>query len=271
MEEIRKLQLEELKMLKELIKFYEKYNLKYFMLGGTLLGAIRHKGFIPWDDDIDIGMPREDYEKFIKIFSKSKIKNMKLKKFKQHYFIKIVNENILVKLKMGIQEEITGVWIDIFPLDGMPKNIFFKKIHMFKILFWRAMFQFANFDKAVNITLKNRPIHEKILIELGKKFRIESILKNLNIEYYLDKCLKKYNYKTSEYVGNFMGVYKFKEMFPKKIYDDIAEYEFEGIKLIGPKDYDFVLKQLYGDYMKLPPLNERNKHKSELITKEVNL
>lgn len=113
-----------------------------------------------------------------------------------------------------------------------------------------------------------RPFYEKLLIKIGKIFEFESILKNFNVEKRLDKCLKKYNYENSEFVGNFMGAYKFKEMFPKKIYDEINEYEFEGMKLIGPKDYDFVLKQLYGDYMKLPSAEERNKHQSEIIEKD---
>lgn len=265
MEELRKLQLEELKILKKLMKIWKENKIQYFMLGGTFLGAIRHKGFIPWDDDIDIGIPRNDYEKFIKLFSKYEKENFKLEKVKHKYFIKIVNENILIKLNMGMEAEVTGAWIDIFPLDGMPANFFKKKIHMFRVLFWRAMFQFANFSVAVNIKNKKRPIHEKILINIGRIFKFEHILKNFDVEKGLDKCLKKYNYENSEFVGNFMGAYKFKEMFHKKIYDEINEYEFEEMKLIGPKDYDFVLKQLYGDYMKLPSAEERNKHQSEIL------
>lgn len=262
---LRKLQLEELRILKQIIEVCNKNNIRYYMLGGTFLGAIRHKGFIPWDDDIDIGIPRNDYEKFIKLFSKYEKENLKLEKVEHKYFIRIVNNNILVKLNMGLDSEITGAWIDIFPLDGMPKKFLKKKIHMFRILFWRAMFQFANFDKAVNMKNQKRPVHEKLLISIGKTCKLESILKNFNVEKSLDKCLKKYNYDEYEFVGNFMGAYKFKEMFPKEIYDEVEKYDFEGIKLVAPKDYDFVLKQLYGDYMKMPPLEERNKHQSEII------
>lgn len=262
---LRKLQLEELEILKQVVEICNKNNIRYYMLGGTLLGAVRHKGFIPWDDDIDIGMPRNDYEKFIKLFSKYERENFKLEKLKYRYFIKIVNKNIIVKSNTGINSEIIGAWIDIFPLDGMASNLFKKRIHMFRILFWRAMFQFANFSRAVNMKQNKRPIHEKILINIGKIFKFEHILKNFDVEKRLDKCLKKYNYENSEFVGNFMGAYKFKEMFPKKIYNEIAEYNFEEIKLVGPKDYDFVLKQLYRDYMKLPPVEERNKHQSEIL------
>lgn len=262
---LRKLQLEELKILKKLIGICNKNNIKYYILGGTFLGAVRHKGFIPWDDDIDIGMPRNDYEKFIELFSKYEKEDFKLEKVKHKYFIRVVNKNILVKLNMGMEAEITGAWIDIFPLDGMPSNFFKKRIHMFKILFWRAMFQFANFSVAVNIKNNKRPIYEKILIDVGRILKLEDILKNFDVEKRLDKCLKKYNYENSEFVGNFMGAYKFKEMFPKEIYDEINEYAFEEIKLIAPKDYDFVLKQLYGDYMKLPSVEERNKHQIEIL------
>ena len=166
---------------------------------------------------------------------------------------------------MGNEAEITGAWIDIFPLDGIPKNKILKNIHMFKILFWRMMFQYSNFNKAVNIKLKKRPFYEKILIKIGSFLKLEKLLANFNIYEKLDNCLKKYSYDNSEYIGNFMGAYKFKEMFLKKIYDEIQEYEFEDIKLVGPKNYDFVLKQLYGEYMKLPPKRDRNKHHTELI------
>lgn len=268
MNSLRKLQLEELEILKKLIEICKKNKIQYFILGGTFLGAIRHKGFIPWDDDIDIGMPRNDYEKFIELFSKYEKEDFKLEKLKYRYFIKIVNKNITVKSNTGINSEIIGAWIDIFPLDGMPSNIFKKRIHMFGILFWRAMFQFSNFSRAVNVKQNKRPIYEKILISIGRIFKLENILNNFEIEKKLDKCLKKYNYENSEFVGNFMGAYKFKEMFHKKIYDEINEYEFEGIKLIAPKNYNFVLKQLYGNYMKLPSIEERNKHQIEIIVKE---
>ena len=266
MDKLRELQLAELEIVKKFIKLCKENNLRYFILGGTLLGAVRHKGFIPWDDDIDIGMPREDYEKLIHIWKNlSMASNFKLVREKHKYFIRVVNEKMFVKLNMGNKAEVIGAWIDIFPLDGIPKNKILKSVHMFKILFWRMMFQYANFDRAVNITLKKRPFYEKILIKIGYIFEIEKILGKFDIYKKLDNCLKKYNYDKFEYVGNFMGAYKFKEMFPKKIYDEVQEYEFENIKLLGPREYDFVLKQLYGNYMKLPDINDRNKHQLEIL------
>ena len=118
----------EIDILKQTLAVIERHGLKYFMLGGTLLGAIRHKGFIPWDDDIDIGMPRTDYNRFIEIAG-SELKNpyqihtcMNEKGKYSYYFARI--ENIKIKLEKYATENKTVVpaWIDVFPLDNVPDD-----------------------------------------------------------------------------------------------------------------------------------------------------
>lgn len=269
MEKLRKLQLSELEILKKFLKICEENNLRYFILGGTLLGAVRHKGFIPWDDDIDIGMPRKDYEKLDKILYKYQTENFKKREVEHHTFIQIINPKKKIFLNMSKIKEETGAWIDIFPMDGMIENKILRKLHMFRILFWRMLFQYSNFSKVINLSnKKKRPFYENILITLGETLKLEEKLNKNKIRINLEKVLRKYSYDTSNEVGNFMGVYKFKEMFKKNIYDEVQEYEFENIKLIGPKNYDFVLKQLYGDYMKVPDINDRNKHQIEILGSE---
>lgn len=268
---LRELQLEELRILKEFLEIVKEYKLRYFMLGGTLLGAVRHKGFIPWDDDIDIGMPREDYEKFIKKILERKMNKIKFKNFNYSdevniYFSRMESEKIKIYDNSAITKKIERwAWIDIFPLDGVPNNIFVRQLYKFKMLRLRLLLQYSMFSKIVNQNLPNRPIHEKLLIEFGKLIPFEKFLDKKKYLKLIDINLKKYKYNNSNYVINCMGIYKFKEMFSKKIYDEIQEYKFENLELIGPKNYDFVLKQLYGDYMKLPPEKDRNKHHTELI------
>lgn len=261
---LREIQLQELKILKEFLEICKKYNLNYYMLGGTFLGAIRHKGFIPWDDDIDIGMPRPDYESFLR-FAKTELKDpYELKSFTTdenyyHYTLRIINKNILITRDDALDKKKDYIWIDIFPLDGMPNRVIIRGFHKFNLLFHRLLLQYSKFNTGVNMK-KKRSLLEAFLIKIG--FVLSKIM-HFNVKKRLmaiDKLLKKYNYNESKYVVNFMGAYKFKEMFPKKYYDKPIEYDFENLKLIGASEYDKILTQMYGNYMKPPAQNQRFSH-----------
>ena len=126
---LRKLQLAELNIIKLFMKICEKEHLRYFMIGGTMLGAIRHKGFIPWDDDVDIGMPREDYDRLFELLKDGtylpenfEFLNYKIKDDYKRYFSRIVDNRVLVYNASGGEEIVEAAWIDIFPLDGSPNN-----------------------------------------------------------------------------------------------------------------------------------------------------
>jgi lipopolysaccharide cholinephosphotransferase len=268
-DDLRKFQLIELQLLKKIIKIIEDNNLTYYALGGTLLGAIRHKGFIPWDDDIDIGLPREDYEKLIKICNESDngltIINYKDDVSYFRYFAHIEDSTMKIERHDKMTTEIANAWIDIFPLDGMPSNNIKRKLHKLNILYQRAMYRFSVFDKAVDINKKNRPLHEAILIKIGLIVKPQKILNTKKRLDKLDKVLTKCKYDKCNYLVNAMGVYKFKEMFPKSVYGKGEYYQFEDIQIFGPENYDFVLKQMYGDYMTPPKLSDRNHHESTVV------
>jgi len=264
-EKLRKLQLAELEILKVFIKVCEENGLKYYLIGGSLLGAVRHKGFIPWDDDIDIGMPRDDYDKFEKIINNFLPNNMKYINFKYLdeptiYYARMESEEIEINDNSAMIKRKRNAWIDIHPFDGMPNNIIGEKLHHLHVLFQRMLIQYSKYSVIVNQELKNRPLIEKILIKLGKIINFEKILNTKKCLMKFDKILKKYKYTESKKVANFIGANKYKEIFPKELFENTSEYEFEGIKVIAPKEYDKILSHLYGDYMKLPPEEERNKH-----------
>lgn len=269
-EELRELQLVDLRILKDFINVCKENDITYFALGGTLLGAVRHKGFIPWDDDIDVGVPREDYDKLLKIFYKYENEHFRLFNFKDNdeyyrYFSRIEDSSIKLIRTDNLTEEISSAWIDVFPLDGMPNNAVLRKVWKYVILYHRAMYKLSCFDIAVNVNKKGRPLHERFLVQIGKLINTKKFLNTRKRLFKLDKALKRFPYKNSKYLVNAMGAYKFNEMFNKEVYGNGSYYDFEDIKIFGPTNYDFVCKQLYGDYMTPPNEDERNHHESSII------
>lgn len=269
-DELRKLQLCELNILKTFVNICDKNGLKYYLGGGTLLGAIRHKGFIPWDDDVDMYMPREDYEKFLNLANQQLPKDLKLHTFNNDneyvsYQAVIMDSNYVLKLHHTTNGIDRNAWIDIWPLDYMPKNKISFFIRKYKILYRRFRYQVSVFDTMVDIK-KKRPLKEKIIISIvqhtgfGKKSNPIKMLKKL------DNTLKQ-TVKKPAYYLNGMSVYKFKNMMPLDVYGNGDLYQFEDMKVNGPKDYDYFLKRLYGDYMTPPSEKEKNRHDLEIIKK----
>jgi lipopolysaccharide cholinephosphotransferase len=257
--------------MKFVLAYMEKEGIEYYMLGGTLLGAVRHKGFIPWDDDIDIGIPRETYERFLTKIKRELPDYMAVRTYKNsrnhhYYFSRIVDKRYKVMRTGSEVDRLEEVWVDIFPLDGMPDQFFARQIHKMKLIAARVMYHIATFDK-VNLKRPNRPLYEKILIGLIRIFRLG---KRGNMYFWLntiDSLLKKYPYAESGWVVNFMGQYMFKEMFPKEYYGQGRLYDFEDSQMMGPVNADAVLTKQYGDYMKFPKDADRNTHAAVLIVK----
>lgn len=267
---LRKVQLMELDIFKEIVRICEENDLTYYISGGTYLGAVRHKGFIPWDDDMDVAMPRKDYRKFLEIAQKNLPKDLYL----VHYSVcdtnlqhaQICNRTKHLRSKKAMVEETVDVFVDVFPLDGLPKGKFKKKLHKAGLLYYRMMYVYSVFDEYVSVNKPNRPWHEKLLVGFGKTGIPQKFLKKEKRIRKFDNFVAKYDFYEAEEVLNFSGRYKFKSIFNReKVYANGRMFEFEGEEFNGPYDYDFYLKQIYGDYMKLPPEDQRNWHESEVI------
>lgn len=245
--------------------------LNYYISGGTYLGAVRHKGFIPWDDDVDVAMPRKDYNIFLEIANQQLPDNLRLVYYKNgkdviHYPAKIENDRYqLIDHTASIPRQV-NLWIDIFPLDGLPENRILNKIHRFRLLALRTLFKYSLFDRIVRQDNTDRPWYENLMIRVGKKVKFTKILKPCKCMEALDRALSKYDFYESRYVMNFMGSYKFKSVMEReKIYGNGADYSFEGYSFRGPANYDMYLTQIYGDYMKYPPIEERNWHQTTIV------
>ena len=254
---LEKLHKEEIEILDTIVEICEKNNLRYVLVGGTLLGAVRHQGYIPWDDDLDIGMPRKDYEQFLKVTENELKDNYMLDYYgtNKKYWIPFAK----VRIKDTIyQEELLrnyktnhGIWIDIFPLDNAESEnengiifrqrliSFFKKIALLKLQNYTKS-KIKNFIKYI----------VKYTININAIVRIENYLMQLN---------KNDN---SKYFVNFGSQYGIKKQTHlKEKYFPAKELEFEGKKYKVPNDYDYVLTKIYGkNYMELPPIEKRVTH-----------
>ena len=265
----------EFEMLMELRRICEKHHLTYYISGGTFLGAVRHHGFIPWDDDMDIALPREDYQKFIRVVNKELPEGMEFKSYSNdpnyhHPVARLVNYKVCVKNKSFSEARIEPSWIDIFPLDGMPDGKLAMNLHKIRLLWRKVTIGWANYDDLQDMK-PNRPWYEKVLMFIGKTFKPGKFM-NLTKQYAkLEKALMKYPSSKSKVYMNFNGAYRFNSIMNKDFYyGNGALYEFEGEKFPAPANYDAYLKKIYGDYMKLPPEEKRNVHSTEVVRNENN-
>lgn len=254
-EDLRKLQLIELELLIEFDRICRKYNIRYTLTGGTLLGAVRHGGFIPWDDDADVSMLRQEYEKFKKVCASELnstyyFQDMQSTEGYRWGYGKLRKSGTLFLREN--QEHMPynqGVFIDIFPRDGVPDKFVFRKLHKFQCFcvrkcLWSEVGKIANRNKIIRLW------YQFINWIIGK--RIYKIY---------GKLVEKSNKKHTKLVRNLtFPVPNGKDGYLRKWYEESTELEFEGHYFMVNKYYKKWLEQEFGDYMKLPPVKERKVH-----------
>ena len=255
-EQLRELQLIELELLEEVDRICKKCSIHYNMIAGTLLGSVRHGGFIPWDDDADVAMLRSEYERFKRV-CKTELDSDRFY-FQDHTntpgyrwgYGKLRRKNTLFLREY--QEHMPyeqGVFIDIFPMDGIPDNYISRWVHnlhcfCIRKILWSEVGKVADKRKYMRVW-----------------YRFLSIIPEAAIFKHYNKFILKSNKKRSKMVRMLMFPSPNKELgYYRKWYIKGKRMSFEGVKLVGMQESEEYLKFTYGDYMKLPPKELRKVH-----------
>ena len=257
--DLRSIQLASLEGLKELKRMCDKHDLKYYLVAGTLLGAVRHHGFIPWDDDVDVAMPRADYDRLAKIARKELgdgffYQTDRTDKHSPFAFAKLRREGTDVREHLLSQVDMhNGCYVDIFPLDYCPSNekrarCFFKLTTLFN----SAMLAKVSDDFVCGYEKKIARIAFSIAVKLPRWALI--FLRNAVRIYYTATSKKSI-------ICTVSGSYGYpRESYIAEWFSESVELEFEGDRFTAPKEYDKALTHMYGDYMTPPPDDERRGH-----------
>lgn len=259
------IQQKELEILLRVQKICEEHELKFYLAGGTLLGAVRHQGFIPWDDDIDICMPRPDYEKLLTIFAKENCENnLKAQSsFLGNWlspFAKILN--MTTEVVSQFNEDEKHLWIDIFPIDGLPADISEVEEIYRKVFFYRRLYVLssARLGEGKSTLHKYAKYILKPAVCLYGRARLSRKI---------EAIAKEHSYETSDYVGAVTwGLYGVGERMLKSEYEKAVTVTFEGYEFPAMSCWDSYLTGIYGEYMTPPPPEKRQTHDMVVYVRE---
>lgn len=251
----------ELDLLKNIHNICVNHNMRYSLAYGTLLGAIRHKGFIPWDDDIDICMPRPDYNRFVEYCASHKTPFRLLAAEANVGYADLISK--VCALNTVIKEESTnrfgektGVYVDLFPIEGLGNTLEEGRSSFGKSSFARELLNAALWKKYFR-SKTHAWFYEPL------RFALFCLSRPVSPYKLVDKITQSYKnleYDKMDYVGVVGSPYREKDIFKKEILDGYIDVEFEGETFKGFAKYDDYLKQIYGEYRKLPPKEKRVTH-----------
>lgn len=272
--DIQRIQKIELEMLRYFDEVCEKNQLVYYVCGGTLLGAVREAGFIPWDDDIDVMMPRKDYEWLLQhrdeIFNgKYHLYDYRIDKKENNprRIPALCDKSLKVKVLKGNMEREQYIFLDIFVLDGMPKGVIKRNIHYIFFSIWHLALQLSWYDTTVNQYKTNRTLPGKLAIKFLNRFPFRPKWDSKKLVQKEHDILKNFGWGHSDYVCSLLGPCHKKEILPKYYFSHCVKLQFEDLKVSAPAKYHEILTHYYGNYM-IPPTRREEKelhHRIEII------
>lgn len=257
-------------VLSAFIRICEAQGLRYFCAGGTAIGAVRHQGMIPWDDDIDVFMPRPDYDRFLRLAAHSMPEGYELlspyaTKDYPMYFAKMCNARTTLLENERIPC-VFGLYIDIFPLDGACDDVetCYREKRRFKRLMNKleAVSTHNSFGEYVGLLAKRREWGRFAVKTVA--FCCRSWLRRWLLKQ-MDSIAYGHDYALSSRVVTYSGAYQRQEIYPKAWLETPQMFAFEGLMVNLPHDYDAYLRHFFGDYMTLPPVEQRASHHQKVF------
>jgi len=257
--EQRTLQLQLVQFIDELC---HRNSIDYSLAGGSLLGSIRHKGYIPWDDDIDLMLTRPNYDRLMSLLMEEQNENLTLKYYKANPiylpFAKLCDTQTIGTSKTDLYSKNFGVNIDIFPLDILPEDK--KTRDDFKRKINKKSFQLlASNPRGVEYASASKPLYFLGKLVLWLPYHIKNYDKYEKIAAEMEDIMQTYNESKNLYMGYACSFYP-NEYVSVSVFDEYEDVEFEGFNFKKIRNHDAYLSQLYGDYMQLPPENKRVNH-----------
>ncbi len=263
---IKRIQYVEFDIMQKIERICKAHNLTYFAIGGSVLGAVRHQGFIPWDDDIDIAMPRKDYEEFLHYAAEELpqgyfLQTVFTEKNSPFYFTKVRKDN--TKFVEDYLKELDihhGLFVDIFPFDNVPDNAVLKKLHYILCRFANHLFLSKCLTTVRNPKLEKN-VGYKIFIRKVLHFLLLPVPKSLLFRF-LDSSVQMFNNRECKEISHIVRKrlrIKLEDLYP------ITELPFGELKMPVPNNYDAYLTAQYGDYKNPPVKKKQNGHLPYLI------
>ncbi|MDR2138474.1 MAG: LicD family protein [Tannerella sp.] len=239
----------------EFDRICRKHGIPYYMIGGTLLGAVRHRGFIPWDDDMDFGVPRGWFDRLPAMLAGELPPHLRVRQLNEpdlsaSNFLKIEDCRTRLAYK-GLEQFKMGINIDLFPLDDGLKTPFATRLFTRYVLLCLRLKDLLALDPAIRKGFKKwaaRGIRSLCPLSTGRLLS------------HVETCIRKHTATASGYYINYYGAWGMKEMVDRKHFGRPREYPFERLRFFGPANADAYLTRLYGNYMELPPVEKRSSH-----------
>lgn len=260
---MNELQAVELDLLKKAVAVIEKHHLTYYLIGGTTLGAVRHRGFIPWDDDVDIALPRPDYERFLALASEFSepyfLQSYKTDPRYPYNFAKLRNSATTFRESRFAHIDMNqGVYIDIFPLDGVTSHASIRRRDRWRIYSVWLRFYIIYLGR-LSRPVRARTWYKDLLFNL-----ISLPFKPWNCRHFLnrsiDRTMKKTSWEEARLVANIQGAAFAREIVSKDLFGQGSKAVFEDREFVIEENYDAYLTEIYGDYMTPPPEEKRCGH-----------
>lgn len=257
-------------ILGEVVAICERHGIGYYLVGGTELGAVRHKGFIPWDDDVDMLMTFDEHGRFIKAARAELPEHLAVDKAfsadRQNPYCPDVTQVYDKRYRMiDVSAHPMNLSVEIHVLVGMPQNRIACECYYRELLFLKALTRVSRPEIIGNNYWQNRNCIRQQIIRVVQKARFDKLLDHHNRLRALERALRRYPIEEAEFAMLYPSPYGKKEIVPKSYYGDGVEGEFEGIRVQLPSRYHELLTRIYGDYM-TPPTepSERTTHAVQL-------